>query len=199
MRALPAWPFSSCGTTKRRVSPPLCHSCAAEASLAMPLRGHAGSARVAVFFLRHNEAASFLAASSLLCRRKACRQSRATKGVTKGFGNSFAPLEPCNDRAGRRRPALMSPKSAATSTGSAALEPVSFPEWPPPYRGLLGFSHRAFAPLESATSERAAARPALTSPKRAAVMREAPPHWSRSRFPSGPRRIGARLVSPTLR
>jgi hypothetical protein len=38
----------------------------------------------------------------LLCRRKACRQSRATKGVVPSFGNSFAPLEFRNVRAGRR-------------------------------------------------------------------------------------------------
>ena len=136
--------------------------------------GHAGSARVAVFFLRHNEAASKLAASSLLCRRKACRQSRATKGVGHAFGNSFTPLEPGTTKRAAAGPPDVSEESRSNARGSAALEPVSFPEWPPPYRGPLGFPHLHSLTLESFTSERAAARPALTSPKRAAVMREAP-------------------------
>ena len=148
--------------------------------------GHAGSARVAVFFLRHNKAASFLAASSLLCRRKACRQSQATKGVGQSFGNSLTRLEPGNDEAGRRRPALTSPKRAAIIREAPPhRSPVSLPQWPPPYRGPAGFPSLAFAPLESATSERAAARPALTSPKRAAVMREAPAALEPS-FPKWP-------------
>ena len=137
----------------------------------MPFRGRAGSARVAVFFLRHNEAASFPAASSLLCRRKACRQSRATKGVDQSFGSSVTPLERWNEEAGRRRPALASPKRAAVVREAPPHRSRSrFPSGP----RRIGARSLAFAPLESATSERAAARPALTSPKRAAVMREAP-------------------------
>ena len=42
------------------------------------------------------------------------------------------------------RPALTSPKRAAvTREAPAALEPVSFPEWPPPHRGPLGLPHSA--------------------------------------------------------
>ena len=53
---------------------------------------HAGSAGVAVFFLRQKKNGGFPRRFLLPCRRKACRQSRATKGVKRGFGTLFAPL-----------------------------------------------------------------------------------------------------------
>ena len=96
----------------------------------------------------NEKAASRLAASSLQCRRKDCRQSHGNR------------RSPC-----RRFRHLRSPD----------LSPRRTPE-------------------------RAAARPARASPKRAAVDIEWPlPHWGRPRFPSGPRRIGARSVSRTVR
>jgi hypothetical protein len=53
--------------------------------------------------------------------------------------------------------------------------------------------------LSPETTERAAARPALTSPKRAAVDSSGPCRIGACLvFPSGPRRIGARSVSPSV-
>ena len=102
------------------------------------------------------------------------------------FGTALIPLEPRNDEAGRRRPALTSPKRATILREAPPHWSRLVSRVAPAVSGPAGFPSLAFAALESFTSERAAARPALTSPKRAAVTRVAPAAEEPVSFPKWP-------------
>ena len=143
--------------------------------------------------------------------RKDCRQS-LTEGVRPGVGSLIGPLEPRNAEAGPARPASascgepqfatlhfrnvragrrparsdVSEESRSNARGSCRIGAGLVSRVAPAVSGPAGFPSLAFAVLESFTSERAAARPALTSPKRAAVMRVAPAAEEPVSFPKWP-------------